>query len=368
MSTTRADYPVTPTALPTWSLKSERGRWALLAMLGLALIGVSLGAIGLGAVSVSAREILAVLAERVGLGTAEVSALREAVVLNIRLPRVVLGILVGGGLAVAGAAMQGLFRNPLADPGIIGVSSGGAIGAITMIVLGVKLLPPDLYATFGPYLVPVAAMGGAMGMTFLIYRLARSGGRVDLVSMLLVGIAINAIGGAFMGFLSYIATDEQLRSLTFWSLGSLGRADWELIRAGSLFILVPLCWLPFFSRELNALLLGEEEAQHLGIDVTRAKRKLIVLAASLVGAATALCGAIGFIALVVPHMVRSLIGPDHRFLLPASALLGGVLLLLADMVARTVVAPAELPIGILTSLLGGPVFLGLLLRRQRLVG
>ncbi|KAF0094295.1 MAG: iron complex transport system permease protein [Puniceicoccaceae bacterium 5H] len=365
MSSTRADYAMPRPATASWSLKSTQGRWLLLAGLGAALLLFSLLAIGQGAVSISAGEIMTVLLQKLGLSGQEVSAIREAVVLNIRLPRVVLGVLVGGGLAVAGAAMQGLFRNPLADPGIIGVSSGGAIGAITMIVLGVNLLPASWYQQLGPYLVPLAAMAGAMGMTFLIYRLARIGGQVDLVSMLLIGIAINAIGGAFIGFLTFIASDDQLRSLTFWGLGSLGRADWELIRAGSLFILIPLCWLPFFSRELNALLLGEEEAQHLGIDVGRAKTKLIVLAASLVGAATALCGTIGFIALVVPHMVRSLIGPDHRFLLPASALLGGVLLLFADMVARTVVAPAELPIGILTSLLGGPVFLGLLLRRQR---
>ena len=340
-------------------------RWLLLGGLAAALPAVALLALCQGAVRIPSGDVMAILLARLGLGGASPVAMHEAVVWNIRLPRVVLGVLVGGGLAVAGAAMQGMFRNPLADPGIIGVSSGGAIGAITMIVLGINVVPADVYLSLGPYLVPVVAMGGALGATFLIYRLARVGGRVDLVSMLLIGIAINAIGGALIGFLSFVATDEQLRSLTFWGLGSLGRADWQLIRAGSLFILVPLLWLPFCSRELNALLLGEEEAEHLGIDVRRAKRRLITLSASLVGAATALCGMIGFIALVVPHMIRSITGPDHRILLPASALLGGVLLLLADLAARLVIQPAELPIGILTALLGGPLFLGLLLRRQR---
>ncbi|MFW5883603.1 MAG: FecCD family ABC transporter permease [Verrucomicrobiota bacterium] len=335
----------------------------LLALLPLA----GLLSLMLGPMELSARTVLGVVAGKLGLGSlADFTVGETVVVWDIRLSRALLAVLVGGGLAMAGATMQGVFRNPLADPGIIGVSGGGAIGAILMIVLGGRILPPSFFASFGLYAVPLAAMLGAVLMTFLIYRLSLSRGQVDLVSMLLVGIAINALGGALIGLMTFISTDEELRTMTFWGLGSLGRANWNLIVPGLLFILPPLLLLPRYANALNALLLGEAEARHLGINTRRVKTLLIALSASIVGATVALCGTIGFIALVAPHMMRSAIGPDHRFLIPAGGLWGAALLLMADLVARTMVAPAELPIGILTALLGAPVFLFLLLQRKRL--
>lgn len=345
-----------------------RLRWRPLLLLVLVLMVpvACLLSLIIGPMDLSLRHVASVALVKVGLEPlVTVSHVQEVVIWDIRLSRVVLGLLVGAGLAVAGAAMQGVFRNPLADPGIIGVSSGGAIGAILMIVLGGRLVATQAPGWFALYAVPLAAMAGAVAMTALIYRLSLTRGQVDLTSMLLVGIAINSLGGAVIGLMTFLADDEELRTLTFWGLGSLGRANWTLLLPGAVFILLPLLLIPRYGRGLNALLLGEADAQHLGIDVRRIKRHLIVLAASVVGATVALCGAIGFIALVAPHIVRTAIGPDHRFLFPASALLGAALLLLADLGARTLVAPAELPIGILTALLGAPVFLFILVQRQR---
>lgn len=340
--------------------------WVLLG-LGLALGITALLALAIGPMTIEIRQVLAILGSRLGLQSSVDFTVAQAIVVwDIRFSRVLLGLLVGGGLAMAGAAMQGVFRNPLADPGIIGVTSGGAMGAILMIVMGTRLLPVAWLDAFSLYAVPLAAMAGAVVMTLLIYRLSLSRGQVDLVSMLLVGIAINALGGALIGMMTFIATDEELRTMTFWGLGSLGRANWELLLPGLLFILIPLLILPRYSRALNALLLGEEDALHLGIDTKRVKRRLILLSASIVGATVALCGAIGFIALVAPHMIRTAMGPDHRFLIPASGLWGATLLLLADLGARNLAAPAELPIGILTALIGAPVFLALLIQRRRL--
>lgn len=355
-------------ALPASAAARQRGRFLALVALAGVIVFLALVSLTIGPMELSLKKVSLVVLEKLRLaGPAEsLSEVEKTVVWNIRFTRTLLAVVVGGGLAMAGAAMQGVFRNPLADPGIIGVSGGGAIGAIAMIVLGARLLPPAWMAGFALYLVPVAAMGGAVAMTALIYRLSLRRGQVDLVSMLLVGIAVNALGGSFIGLVSaFFATAEELQSVTFWTLGALNRATWPLIGAAAVFVAVPMVLLPGQARALNALALGEEDAAHLGIDVRRAKRTLIGLSASLVGAAVALCGMIGFIALVAPHLVRLARGADHRLLLPASALTGAVLLLLADMVARTVAAPAELPIGILTGLFGAPVFLSLILRRNR---
>jgi len=343
-----------------------RRRLRPLVLGGLAVLAplAALLSLTIGPMDLSPGEVLRVLAANAGLTPAEHSQAQQIVVWDIRLSRALLGVLVGAGLAMAGAAMQGVFRNPLADPGIIGVSGGGAMGAILMIIVGGRLLADVPGVAIRLYAVPVAAMAGAVATTWLIYRISLRRGQVDVVSMLLTGIAINALGGALIGLLTFASTDEELRTMTFWGLGSLGRANWNLLLPGLLFIVPALLLLPRHARSLNALLLGEEDAAHLGIDVRRVKRTLIAIAASLVGATVALCGMIGFIALVAPHIVRSSIGPDHRYLLPASGLLGAVLLLLADMAARTFAAPAELPIGVFTSLLGAPVFLFLLLQRR----
>jgi iron complex transport system permease protein len=292
-----------------------------------------------------------------------ISARDQIIVQQIRLPRMVLGILVGAALAVSGAVMQGLFRNPLADPGIVGVSAGAGLGAILAIVLGGGVLAP-VFSIFGIYAVPFVAFLGGLGTTLLLYRVATRGGRTSVATMLLAGIALGALAGAASGLLVYIADDNQLRDLTFWGLGSLAGATWTKVFAAGPIIALAIIAAPFLARGLNGLALGEAAAGHIGIRVQRMKNVAIVVVAAATGSAVAVSGGIGFVGIVVPHLLRLMIGPDHRYLLPASALLGATLLLLADAVSRTIVAPAELPIGIITAAVGAPFFLWVLLRRR----
>nr|WP_178119448.1 iron chelate uptake ABC transporter family permease subunit [Pseudomonas lalkuanensis] len=284
----------------------------------------------------------------------------ELIVGQIRLPRTLLGLAVGAVLALSGVAMQGLFRNPLADPGLVGVSSGAALGGAAAIVGGAAL--GGLPDAFAPYLLSVCAFAGGLGVTLLVYRLGRRDGQTSVATMLLAGIALTALAGAVIGLLTYLADDATLRSLTFWNMGSLNGASYSRLWPLLIVTLFVVCWLPRRAKALNALLLGESEARHLGFDVERLKRELVFCTALGVGAAVAAAGLIGFIGLVVPHLVRLVAGPDHRVLLPASALAGGSLMLLADLAARLVLAPAELPIGIVTALIGAPFFLYLLVR------
>jgi iron complex transport system permease protein len=260
--------------------------------------------------------------------------------------------------------MQGLFRNPLADPGLIGVSSGAALGAVATIVLA-PALSISAGAWTGAFLLPLAAFAGGVIATLVVYRLATSNGQTSVATMLLAGIAINAVAGAGTGMLTFIADDDQLRDLTFWSLGSLGGATWTSLAAIAPCVLLCVAATPFLSRSLNAMLLGESEARHLGIHTETVKRLVILGAALAVGASVAVAGVIGFIGLVVPHLLRLAFGPDHRLLLPGSALFGATLLIGADLLARVIVQPAELPIGIVTALVGGPFFLWLLLRDRK---
>lgn len=285
------------------------------------------------------------------------------IILDIRMPRIVLGMLVGAGLAVSGAVMQGLFRNPLADPGLIGVSAGAALGAGTVIVLGPMLLAgaPGLPAL---YVLPFAAFAGALATTSILYRIATRLGRTSVATMLLAGIAIAALASALLGLLIFLADDRQLRDLTFWNLGSLAGATWPKVAAVSPIVGAGLIAAPFLARGLNAMALGEAAAMQMGVPVQRLKYVAVAAVAASTGAAVAVSGGIGFVGIVVPHLLRLAIGPDNRFLLPASALLGAALLLLADAVSRTIVAPAELPIGIVTAAAGAPVFLWILLRRR----
>jgi iron complex transport system permease protein len=284
----------------------------------------------------------------------------ELIVGQIRLPRTLLGIATGGVLALAGVAMQGLFRNPLADPGLIGVSSGAALGAAIAIVFGASM--GGLPEAFAPYLLSACAFGGGLLVTALVYRLGRHNGQTSVATMLLAGIALTALAGALIGLFTYLADDATLRTLTFWNLGSLNGASYPRLWPLLLVTLLVACWLPRRVDALNALLLGESEARHLGFDVERLKVELILCTALGVGAAVAAAGLIGFIGLVVPHLLRLIVGPDHRVLLPASMFGGAILLLLADLVARLALAPAELPIGIVTALIGAPFFLYLLIR------
>lgn len=335
---------------------------ALLALVGaLSFCSASFGTYA----AVRAPEVLQVLAARIGLGGGNLEATVQTTVMDLRLPRVALAILAGAALAMAGAALQGLFRNPLADPALIGVSSGASLGAVFMIVLGGGALGGVVQA-LGAFALPVAAMAGAMLVTFLIYRLSKVEGRTHIALMLLTGLALNALAGAGIGTMISRSSDDQLRTWTYWSLGSLGKADWRQIGVAALFIIPCLIALPWFARSLNALLLGEAEAHHLGVPIQHVKRWVILLSAAMVGAAVAACGTIGFVGLVAPHLVRLVCGPDHRLLLPASALLGSSLLLAADLAARNGgMGVDELPIGVVTALVGAPVFLALLLRARR---
>ncbi|WP_371928367.1 FecCD family ABC transporter permease [Oceanicola sp. 502str15] len=359
-----ADVLTRATAAPrVHRVEGDRRHRAWLALWALAalLVLVSVASLGTGA---SGTSLLTALGQVLTGG--EVGAREALILFDIRLPRLAMGLLVGAALAVSGAVMQGLFRNPLADPGLVGVSAGAGLGAIAAIVLG-GLLPLALQSAFGFYLVPVAAFVGGWLSTLLLYRIATSGGRTSVAVMLLAGIALGALTGAVSGLLVYMADDAQLRDLTFWGLGSLAGATWGKIAVAGPLIALALAASPFLARGLNALALGEAPAAHLGIPVQRMKNAAILSVAGATGAAVAVSGGIGFVGIVVPHLLRLVIGPDHRYLLPASALLGASLLIGADMISRMVIAPAELPIGIVTATLGGPFFLWILLRNRSLL-
>lgn len=284
------------------------------------------------------------------------------IVFDIRLPRILLAIAVGMVLASSGAVMQGLFRNPLADPSLIGVSSGASVGASIVIVAFSSMLLST--TTFGLTLVAFGAFAGGFLATILVYRLATSSVGTSVATMLLAGIAISALAGAINSLLSYFADNDMLRQISLWQMGNLSTANWTKVAMISTVAVVLAMGFPRHSRALNALLLGESEARYLGIDVERVKTRLIILTALGVGTSVAVAGLVAFVGLVVPHAVRLLIGPDHRSLIPCSALAGALLLLVADNLARMVVAPAELPTGILTALLGAPFFVALLVQQR----
>jgi iron complex transport system permease protein len=309
-------------------------------------------------------EILSTLLEQVGLGGwLEVGAREQSVLIHVRLPRVLLAVLVGASLAVSGAALQGLFRNPLADPGLLGISGGATVAAASAIIFGAPLataLPLALTAWF----LPLSAFLGAMIVTAIIYGLSLRREGMDIATLLLAGIAINALAAAALGLLTFLAPDGQLRDIMFWLLGSLAGTGWPQLWPVAIMILAAIGLLVGLARPLNALLLGEAEAFHVGFAIEPIKRQLVIVTALAAGAAVALTGTIGFVGLLVPHFARFLVGPDHRRLLPAAALLGAALLLIADLIGRVVVLPAELPIGVVTSFLGAPFFLWRLRRRE----
>ncbi|NEI69970.1 iron chelate uptake ABC transporter family permease subunit [Rhizobium lusitanum] len=343
--------------------EGDRTALAILVIAGLVLVSAVsfLFSITTGASNASVIDVIAGMVS--GSAESTLSIRDRIVIFDIRLPRAVLGFLIGGGLAVSGAVMQGLFRNPLADPGLIGVSAGSSLGAVAMIVLGGGVLAPVVHV-FGIFSLPIAAFIGGLATTVLLYKVATRHGQTSIATMLLAGIALGSLALAATGILIYMADDRQLRDLTFWSMGSLAGSTWSKVTGAGPIIILSLLPLPFMARGLNALTLGEAAAFHMGIAVQRLKNIAIVSVAAAVGASVAVSGGIGFVGIVVPHILRMVIGPDHRFLLPASALLGGSLLMIADVVARTIVSPAELPIGILTAGVGGPFFLWMLLRQR----
>jgi len=333
-------------------------------MLGLLVLlgAIFITSVGIGSVEISPAESIAILLQQINVNTGiAYEPLQENVLTQIRLPRVVLGLLIGASLGVAGTAIQGLFRNPLADPALIGISSGAAFFAAVMIVFGTTSLS-FIEAILGNWSLPAAAFLGGVLTTLIIYNLATRNGVTSVPTMLLAGIAINALATAGVGMLIFTANDAQLRDIAFWNLGSLGLASWDTVRTITPFVVVTVVPLLTMSRALNALLLGELEAEHLGFNVERIKQGIVILVALAVGAGVAFSGIIGFVGLIVPHLIRLMIGPDHRYVLPGSALLGAALLMAADLLARTVASPAEVPIGIVTALVGAPFFLYLLMR------
>lgn len=280
--------------------------------------------------------------------------------LNIRLPRVLLAVLVGGALATAGVIMQGLFRNPMADPGLLGVSSGSAL------MVGVAIIfPVSLPAAFLLYEQMIFAVVGSLVVCAVIFLISLRHQHGGMIQLLLAGIAINALCGAAIGILSYVGDEQQLRQLTLWMMGSLGQAQWPTLLVAASFALPAMVATAWLATTLNLLQLGDEEAHYLGVNVKRKRQLLLLLSSLLVGAAVSVSGVIGFIGLVIPHLIRMTIGADHRWLLPCSTLAGACLLLVADTLARTLVQPAEMPVGLLTSLIGGPYFLWLILRTRR---
>lgn len=278
---------------------------------------------------------------------------------DIRVPRVLLAFVIGASLSLAGVLIQSNVRNPLADPSLIGVSAGAALGAALMIVAA------DFVNIQAQYYIPVAAFIGGILATVAVLKLGRNDLPGGMALLILAGIAINVVAASLIGLLTYLATDSALRHITFWSLGSLASASYFWLALCSIALIILCMWLPKQHRKLDAILLGQAEANTMGVDVKRLQKQSIVLVALLASLAVSACGIIGFIGLVTPHIGRMLVGASHRYLLPLSFFLGGSLLVIADSLARTIIAPAELPIGIVTALIGAPVFIWLLLREGR---
>ncbi len=331
--------------------------------LALALVAVSVISASLGPVQMSPWHILGSLGAKLGFGVEHVLTEREEIILwSIRMPRIALAALVGAALASSGVVMQGVVRNPLADPSILGISNGAAVGAVGFLVLGAPLTAA--MPQMASWLLPVCSFAAALFASFLALRLARIDGELSTTALLLGGVGLAALCGAITGVLVFIADDAQLRSITFWNLGSTAGASWPVVGAVGVPVAISLVILPSCAPALDRMLLGEVEAHHLGVNVRRTVGVAIACSALAVGASVATCGVIGFVGLVVPHVLRGWLGPTHRRLMFAAMLGGALLLISADTVARIAVAPTELPVGVLTALVGAPVLLVLVRRRM----
>ncbi|WP_129842815.1 iron ABC transporter permease [Streptomyces sp. RFCAC02] len=331
-------------------------RPVLLASLIAAVAALALLSVSIGAYDIPVPDVLASVGHRLGIGGRPLDRVGESVLWDVRMPRVVLALLVGASLGCAGALTQGVFGNPLAEPAVIGVSPGAAVGAVVAIAFDVHV--------FGTWTVTVLAFLTGLATVALVYALARSGGRTEVVTLILTGIAVNAFAMALIGLAIFFADNAQITQITFWQLGSLSQATWPKVLAVLPCAAAGLMVAPLYARRLDLLALGERPARHLGVDVERLRLVLVLVIALLTAAAVAVAGVIGFVGLVVPHLLRMAAGPGHRFLLPASAAGGAALLLAADLFARTAAQPAELPLGVLTALIGSPFFFWLL-RRTR---
>lgn len=341
------------------------GRFYVVA--GLAAVIAALASLAIGPTGISLLDLPRVLLSSAGIGGDLAPDRTALVLLGIRLPRTLLGLFVGSSLAVAGVILQGLFRNPLADPTLIGVSSGAALAAISTIAVG-NALVAGWSRVLGAYALPVAAFIGGAATTLALVAIASRHGRMAVSTLLLSGIAFAALAGALSGLIAFMSDDRELRDLTLWTMGSLSGASWPKVIAASPFFFAVALLLPRLARSLNGLVLGEAEAFHLGVEIESAKRIAIATTAAAVGAAVAVAGLISFVGLVVPHFARLLVGPDHTHVLPLSALAGGALVVGADILARMLVQPAELPLGIVMALIGAPAFLHLVLNRGAAAG
>ena len=332
-------------------------------VLGAVLVASLVASAGIGAFTFTPSEMVRYVGEGFGwITTTPSDTLNRNVFLELRLPRVFLAALTGAVLGVSGTLMQGIFRNPIVEPGLAGTSAGAALGASLVFVFGTT---SALARPLGSLAVPVMAFIGAFAATMLVYRVSTSFGKVNVFTLLLAGIAVNAVCGAGTGFLSYVARDPQARNITFWNLGTFTTADWRGV------VMVAAAFAGCFAisirhgKSLNALMLGEDEAAFLGAEPEKLILRLIIVNTVMVAVATAMVGVIAFVGLVIPHVLRMLKSSDYTFLIPASALLGAVMMSVVDIVARMIIPPAELPVGIITAVVGAPVFLWILLRQQR---
>jgi len=291
------------------------------------------------------------------------SAIETTIFSEIRVPRVILAAIVGASLSVSGACLQGLFRNPLADPGLIGVSAGAALGASTIIVFGSSLTSTFIFSTF---LLPLSACLGSGLVILMLFLLTKGFGHQGVTYMLLVGIAVNAIASVGIGILTFVSSDSELRSLTFWTMGSFGGITWSLLIPALIIIFISFLFLLPILRNLDILQLGESEAKRLGVNVKSLKYRIIFASAASVGASVSLSGMIGFVGLVVPHLLRLLSGVNHTYVVIGSALLGSSLMVFADLLSRLLIQPAELPVGLITSAIGSPFFLWLIFRINKI--
>ena len=326
----------------------------------LILIALAIGSLFMGVYDFGGKSPLTVLKGFI-MGSPDISLSEKYVIWDVRLARIVMAILIGSILAVSGTAMQGMFKNPLATPDLIGITAGATLMAAITIVLGSmfrEYLPEFLQYS----LLSIAAFMGALLTTLLVYKMSTTQGKTNVVIMLLSGVAISALGFAIVGFLIYLSKDEQLRDLTFWNLGSLGGATWGKNGILLIVMIVSYSILIHKGKALNAMMLGEKDAEHLGINVERIKKQMVVLVALMVGACVAFSGTIGFVGLIVPYILRLIFKSNYQLILPLSAVMGSILLLVADTFSRTVVAPSEIPIGVLTAFMGAPVFIAILIR------
>lgn len=333
--------------------------------LAVALVVTTLFSLTVGAVSIPVQDVAIILLKKLGFfSQMQVDSIYEVVMHSIRLPRIFMTMLIGASLGISGACLQGLFRNPLVEPSLIGVSGGSASMVVLIVVFGGALSIPTS-GLIHDFILCIAAFVGGIGATFLVFSLSNRSGKTNIAVLILIGVAVNAMAGAFIGLAIFYADENQLRTFTFWTLGDLGGASWEKLMIAAPLLTISNSLLLSFSKSLNALALGEAEAFHLGVNTERTKRVIILLSALSVGVSVSLAGMIGFIGLIIPHVIRVSFFPDNRLVLPASILGGATLLIGSDIIARTIVIPAELPIGVVTSLIGAPFFIGLLLNAHR---